>query len=490
MVLHSVRASDSACTAIDEHAPPNGHLVHPWPTLSYRALHGVVGEIVEAACRRSEADPVAVLASCLAWLGASVGPEPHLKIGDTRHPARLFFAKVGASSRARKGTSEAPVQRIFRCAEALQNGGSALPPLPVSPGPLSTGEGILRAVRDPGDELDDDGAPLDPGVADKRLLVIEGELGAPLKAAQREGNTLSAILRTLWDSGDAAPLTKSNRLRVTGAHVLLVGHITRPELTDLLQRSDIWNGLANRILWLCVRRPKMVPVPETMSDSVVTALARSLRDIIAHARTASEVTWSNEAKEFWIRLYPYLSVDHPGAFGAVTARAEAQIQRLALLYALIDRSATIEYRHLLASVAVWDYARDSACLIFGGASQDPVCEKVIAALRAGPLTQTELNGCLSGHVPGARLKGALEDLQACGQVSCARDATGGRPVTRWSLCDLEKAGKAKEPSPSGVSTTSSASSAYIADESLVARLERLERERAEVRLQMLGLQGS
>lgn len=377
------------------------------------------------------------------------------------------------------------MQRIFRCAEALQSRSSALPPLTVSPGPLSTGEGILRAVRDPGDELDDEGAPLDPGVTDKRLLVIEGELGAPLKAAQREGNTLSAILRTLWDSGDAAPLTKSNRLCVTGAHVLFVGHITRPELADLLQRSDIWNGLANRILWLCVRRPRIVPVPEIMSDSVVTALAHSVRNIVDHARTISEVTWSNEAREYWIRFYPDLSVDHPGAFGAVTARAEAQIQRLALLYALIDRSPVIEYRHLLASVAVWDYAQESARLIFAGASQDPVLDKIVAALQKGALTQTELNGRLGGHIPAVRLKSALEDLQACGQISCVRDATGGRPVTRWSLRGREKAEKAKELSAPGVGETYSASSAYSADETLVARLERLERVRAEARLRSL-----
>jgi hypothetical protein len=194
-----------------------GPEANPWPVLSKPALMGVVGRIVEAACERSEADPAAVLASVLAWFGASFGQNPHVMVGDSKHFCRLFCFKIGATSKARKGTSEDPPKRIFREAEALEIHGRRRCPLVLSPGPLSTGEGLVRAVRDPSDEVDEDGQPVDPGVSDKRLLVIEGELGAPLKAAQREGNTLSAILRMAWDSGDIAPLTKSNRIKVSAA---------------------------------------------------------------------------------------------------------------------------------------------------------------------------------------------------------------------------------------------------------------------------------
>jgi hypothetical protein len=41
-----------------------------------------------------------------------------------------------------------------------------------------------------------------------------------------------------------------------------------------------------------------------------------------------------------------------GLFGAVTARAEAQCLRLALVYALMDRGGTIMESHVMAAISV------------------------------------------------------------------------------------------------------------------------------------------
>ncbi len=238
---------------------------------------------------------MAVAASTLVWFGTSFGSQPHVMVGSTKHCARLHCVKVGATSRARKGTSEDPVRLVFHAAERLDSGEAGLLLLAESPGPLSTGEGLIHAVRDAGDDLDEDGVPTDPGVPDKRLIVIDGELAAPLKAAQRDGNILSAVMRTIWDSGTVAPLTKNQRIKVTGAHVCIIGHITIQELIQLLQKTDIWNGFANRMLWLCVRRPKLVPMPRPIDDKTLATLAQRVRKIIDHARTVSLVEWSAEA---------------------------------------------------------------------------------------------------------------------------------------------------------------------------------------------------
>jgi len=452
---------DELAAKITAASPMDGPEANPWPVLHRHALQGVAGQIVAAACERSEADPAAVLASVLAWFGASFGSGPHVMIGDTKHFSRFFCFKVGATAKARKGTSEGPVSRIFRAAEALEIGGKYISPLNQSAGPLSTGEGLVRAVRDPSEEVDDDGQPVDPGASDKRLLVIEGELGAPLKAAQREGNTLSAILRMAWDSGDIAPLTKSNRIKATGAHISVIGHITRSELMSLLRTTDIWNGFANRVLWICARRPKQVPFPEPMDDDVVMTLAKEVRAIIDRAQLIGRVTWSVEARRKWTQLYPLISVEEVGAFGAVTARAEAQLQRVSLVYALIDGSNQIEYRHLLAATAVWEYAKASARLIFEGVSSDPNEAKIVDLLRAGPRTQTQINVAFGGHMKSAELKGYLEGLQASGVIQAMQEETGGRSSTIWSLFP-ECANKADKAEELVTPATSSANSAYSA----------------------------
>ena len=183
-----------------------------------------------------------------------MGRARYINVGDTQHHARLMVALVGATSRARKGTSWSPVRRLLTRVRDVLQAQSTLPfplgkPLQITHGPLSSGEGLVAAIRDAIGE-DDDG-----GTDDKRLLVVEGELGAALRAMQRQGNTLSMILRTAWDGHEIAPLIKRDRTIATDPHICVVAHITRHELRELFSASDIWGGLANRLLWGCCVAP-------------------------------------------------------------------------------------------------------------------------------------------------------------------------------------------------------------------------------------------
>src|SRR5438309_1857285 len=54
--------------------------------------------------------------------------------------------------------------------------------------------------------------------------------------------------------------------------------------------------------------------------------------------------------------------------GAMTSRAEAQVMRLAMIYALLDCSEAIRVEHLEAALAVWQYAEASVNHVFGGSA--------------------------------------------------------------------------------------------------------------------------
>ena len=312
--------------------------------------------------------------------------------------------------------------------------------LNVVPGPLSSGEGLIHAVRDPSAEPDQGGNPKDPGVTDKRLLCIEGEFSAVLRAFQRQGNTLSVILRSAWDGLTLSPLTKHFRESSTDPHVCILGHITRQELKALLASPDVWNGFANRFLWSAVRRPKLVPFPEPMPGPEVESLAKELASLIAHAHgrddAPSEIVLTNSAMELWCTVYPELTVDHPGLFGAVTSRAEAQVVRLALTYATLDGHDKVGIEHIEAAMAMWRYAFDSARLIFGPHEFKPHAQKVMDALSKGPLTQTEISNLFGRNLKAQELKEILIDLQARNRIGQRVGKDGrGRPSTVWSRCD-------------------------------------------------------
>ena len=135
---------------------------------------------------------------------------------------------------------------------------------------LSSGEGLIWAVRDEIEKQE----PIrdkkktitgyqtvieDKGVADKRLLVIEPEFASVLRVAGRDGNTLSTVYRQAWDSGLLRVLNKNSPVKATGAHISIIGHITRDELLMELSNNDKVNGFGNRNLWLCVQRSKFLP---------------------------------------------------------------------------------------------------------------------------------------------------------------------------------------------------------------------------------------
>jgi hypothetical protein len=135
----------------------------------------------------------------------------------------------------------------------------------------------------------------------------------------------------------------------------------------------------------------------------------------------------------WISVYPKLSQGLPGLLGSVLSRAEAQVMRVACIYALLDRSEVIRRPHLLAALAVWEYVEASAKFIFGDSLGDPVADLTIAALRAnrGGLTRTEISNLFGNNSTSQEIDRGLNLLMECGLARCDRTPTGGRPVERW-----------------------------------------------------------
>ena len=427
---------EAVCGAFDRAQEISGPLSQApdnWPVLDSPACHGIVGEIARLATRNSEADPAAVTATGLAWAGACFGRTRFYRVGDTNHHARLFCVLVGESSRARKGTSLSPVQRIFRQAESVLQERGTLPfpcglPLNVSHG-LSSGEGLVAEIRDKRDAEDEN------GVEDKRLLIVEGEFGSVLRQFQRHGNTLSPTLRTAWDGWNLGSMTKHNRDKATDPHICIVGHITVQELNALMDNTDIFNGLANRVLWSAVRRSKKLPFARPMPDDDVNYLAKELARVIecAHSQGNAELVMTNSARDHWVNCYEELTRDYPGILGAVTSRAEAQVLRLAMDYALLDGANRIEHHHLEAALTFWRFSFDSAAHIFNGAEVDPVAQRITEALRIGPKTQTDLHDLFDRNLTSKRLNLALNDLQERGEIMLTEEKTAGRSRRIWSL---------------------------------------------------------
>jgi Protein of unknown function (DUF3987) len=281
-------------------------------------------------------------------------------------------------------------------------------------------------VRDPLGE--------DEGIADKRLLVVQGEFASTLKIMEREGNILSAILRDAWDSGRLGTMTRrKNALRATGAHVSVIGHITRDELRRYLSATESANGFANRFLWIVVNRSKLLPEGGVVRVAEHAAVLEKLRAVIAFSCGVGEMRRDQAARKLWCDVYEGLTERPSCMFGAITSRAEAQTLRLSCIYALLDRSSVVTVEHLRAALAVWDYAEASAKYIFGETLGDPVADTILTWIKEsdGGRTKTEIRDLFGRNKSSARIDTALDLLKEHGKITMLKETSGGRPTERY-----------------------------------------------------------
>ncbi len=391
---------------------------------------GIVGEIVTAFRRSTEAAAEPIAAQFMVAFGNAAGRGPTIYSGETPHRMNQNLLIVGRTAKARKGDGKNVAVRVLERADpewAMRCNASG----------LSSGEGLIFHVRDAMEKADKKGVKtvVDEGVHDKRLLVVETEFSSTLKMFKREGNTLSAVLRDAWDGKTVLrTMTKNAPTQATNAHISIIGHTTPADLHEHLAEVDVANGLANRFLIVLTERAQLLPVLERVPEHVLDRLGERVRYALEAARTVAELRLDADAEDEWRAIYPKLSGEIPGLVGAVLGRAEPHVLRLAGLYALLDGEEVIRTEHLDSGLAFWDVVDESARMIFAGRTGNALADRARDSVVPGEsVSMDDLYDRLGRHTPAARLRDALRLLGELGEFRAGTEATGGRPrqvVTR------------------------------------------------------------
>ena len=217
--------------------------------------------------------------------------------------------------------------------------------------------------------------------------------------------------------------------------------MTAAEVRRYFDATELANGLANRLLFVCARRARVLPYGGNLHDGTLNDVVEALclaKDFTSQERV---ITWGGDARELWERVYEALSTERAGLLGAVTNRAEAQVLRLALLYAILDCSETIRLPHLEAGLEIWRYCDQSARWVFGDALGDPMADTVMEAIRKAPqgLTLTQLHGVFGRNKPANELHAALGSLEHDGRIRQVSQSSGkGRPATIYVAHEYDR----------------------------------------------------
>ncbi len=389
----------------------------PVPSPDPAMYAGILGEIAVRAAPSTEADPVGIYASLLAGTSVLVGSDPHVQVGNTRHPLLVWLLLMGRTGSGRKGEATGTAEIFLRTARDMD-----MAELTVSG--LSSGEGLIERIAD--GETDD-----------KRLLVIETEFTSVMARSRREGSTLGAVQRQAWEGRALAVLNRKKDkkpLRACSSHIGIIGHITPREFRMSIAEADLAGGTYNRYLPLFVERTRLLPIPEGVLDDDRVGLGARLADAIGNAEAVRRIQLGREAAELWTgELYPEMTGadDEDHAEAEFTRRAAPYCLRIGGLLAALDGRQLIGKDDLTAAAALVRYSIASARYVLDGQARDPRLERIRRAVDAAGdagLNRSAISALFSRSLTKEVLGELLAQLTADGEYEEARMATKGRPA--------------------------------------------------------------
>lgn len=392
-----------------------------WPVLDPIAFNGLPGRIVRAIEPHSEADPVAMLFTLYAMAGAVIGRGPHMEVGEAQHGARIWPLIIGDTFAGGKGTSKDDTKGILL---------GAYPDFACRiMGGLTSGAGLINQVRDgQGDDAEDPN--FDEGAPDKRLLAIETEFASVLAQGKRETENLPQIMRAAWDGDRLSTLTVKPRV-ATGAHIVVIGHITPTELRAKLTKSEVAGGTMNRFLPVLSRRSKLLPNPSRLPQQIRTELTDELRTVLDKAASVGRIQRSQAAEPRWAQVYAQLNTNRMGDahIAPYISRCAPQTIRLSVLTALLDGAEVITEHHVTVAEAMWNYVEASARYVFSGPSPDLVdLMAFVDAAEGAWVSRTEIvNVCFKRKKTAKEVAVLLNQLITISDYEGVKEATAGRP---------------------------------------------------------------
>jgi hypothetical protein len=385
------------------------------PVIDQHAFYGLAGRIVKDLAPYTEADLGALLIQLLVIVSQVVGRTSYWEVSGTQHFLNQFVCILGNTADGRKGTGLSLIRSILSHIEP------DFMKTNIASG-FSSGEGLVANLRDATDE--ENSAAVESilkRVNDKRRVFVEEEFANVLKVIKREGNTLSGLLRNLWDGKSLQVLVKNNPMTASDPMCSIIAHCTPTEFRNHIQAVDISNGLLNRFLFCYSISSRLLPIPDPIPHDITDYIHLELRKVIDFGRSVGEMVFTENARDLWKKIY-VASHDMvaPEDLSAITARSLPILRRLACSYAIFDKKPDIDCEHLIAALAIIDYSEATCRLLLGNTAPDRDQIKIVRALDSRPegLTKTELiHSVFHRNASANRIDKALSTLEESKQIT-------------------------------------------------------------------------
>ncbi len=380
--------------------------------LAPEAFDGLLGECVYDLEGGTDASMVGLLSCLLAFAGALIPGQAYFHRLQTSSP---FVALVGESSIGRKGTA------MMRAADAMGDAIGREHVARIILDGLASGEGLVTTMH-----WKQTTFPNEPAVG----LVFEEEYATLLAARGREGSTLDPKMRQAFDGGAISNRRSGDSKTVSPPYWLpaLIA-ITPDELRERLEAGAMTSGSANRWLYIPVIRRDVVP---TNSEPRFSEAHRTL--LFAARRQAfgagAPLTVDPAVVRVLAEYADWLPTVTHGLAHDLVRRLSVIAFRIALVHALVERSAQVELDHLRRALALTEYARAGIPWVFGDTIGNKDADLLLRHLSAtGRLRKNSITREIIRDP--VRQQAAIDELLRLGHahLETIHPEGGGRPRT-------------------------------------------------------------
>ncbi len=328
------------------------------------AYGGLLGECVEDLAPGTDASRVGLLGFLVAFCGALVPGIAYFHRLQTSSP---FVALVGESSIGRKGTA------MTRVADAMAQAVGTDSVNRVILDGLNSGEALVATLHYKREKY-----PYELTAG----LVFEEEYASLIAARSRDGSTLDPKMRQAFDGGPISNRRAGETKTIVPPYWLpaLIG-ITPSELRLRLEAGALQSGSANRWLYLPVQRR----VNSADNSEPIFAMDHRTALIEARRETTSALRTLGVAPGVSRTLAEYADFVAGSAHGVardLTRRLAVIAFRVALVHALVERSAVVMSAHLDRALALTEYARSGVGWVFGETVGSPDADLLLRQLLA------------------------------------------------------------------------------------------------------------
>jgi hypothetical protein len=381
-----------------------GFDVQPIPDV---CLRGWIGDYVRLMTPLTEAAPVYHLASALALVGATMGREVYGRYVNKNIFCTNFYLLVGPAGESRK---DAAIELMLG-AQTWR-----------APGSLSLTTPAFTVVTDVGS-----GQALIKSLAElKNILFYVTEYSRLVENMNIKNSSLRSIMITAWNMPDTLHNNSlGNQITAKLPALTTIAAVQPGILADLMTRTDIEQGYANRWLIFPGLGHGEIPEPDEMDMVYASGLYRQLtnaRSTYAAVDGGTVLHLSPEAKERWVAWYVHDRRREVlnDAEASMRSRLAVHVRKVTLAYAASEGASRIELVHLEAGIELIEWCWRHLRLMlttWGAHSLAKLTARIERALeRHGPMKKRDIQRRCLNHDSPLDLKNALQTMEYLGRI--------------------------------------------------------------------------